>query len=105
MESPECQADFEVELLPLSTPEERRAAAEEWAAYHQAVGQVRARELGAVAVLSSRDESAEALLSLLEDGDSENRNGFVASALLRVIKKNDEAEVIDLLRGYYDSGV
>ncbi len=101
MEKPERQAQFDITFLPLETAEQRQAAAQEWAAYLQAVGSVKTREVGAFAVMSSKDESPEGLIRLLEDKDPEPGSRFITHALLRVVKKSDDAEVFELLREYY----
>ena len=61
------QAKFDVTFIPIDTPEARLAAAEEWAAYKQAQGDMAAKERGASLVMSSHDESPEALAKLLEE--------------------------------------
>ena len=65
MEDATHLAIFEVTLLPLRSDEQRRAAAEEWSACKLAIGEVRAREMGAFAVFSSRDESPDGMQSPL----------------------------------------
>lgn len=102
MEDPENQAKFDIAFLPVDTAEERLAAAVEWAAYRQAVGQVNARDRGAILVVNSRDESPEALARLLAGEDIEGGRSFVTHALMRVVKKNGKAQVFDLLRKYYE---
>jgi hypothetical protein len=105
MELPENKADFEVSFLPVETLEQRQVAAEEWAGYKQAKGQIEARNRGALFVASSRDESPEALLELLEDRDDEPQipyAPFVTFALLKVVKRRPDVHVYNLLREYYD---
>ena len=98
MELPENQASFEVSFLPVDTPEQRQVAAEEWAGYEQAAGQTKAKEEGAVLVFTTRDRSPEYFLSMLEDKDERD---FVTHALLKVVKKKKDADMDDLLSGYY----
>jgi len=106
MKLPENRASFDVSFLPLNTPEVRRAAAEEWAAYEQAKAQVEARERGAFLVLTSRDYSSDAFLALLEDEDNIPEipfAPFVTHALLKAVKLTDDADTYQLVRDYYDS--
>jgi len=100
----DCRANFDVVLLPLTTPEERQAAAEEWAAYRQTVAHKRARDMGAVAVFDSRDDdnTPENLLALLENRGVEEGEGFVTHALMRVTRLTAGANTFDLIRGYYN---
>lgn len=93
--------------MPLETPEQRRAAAEEWAGYEQAKGQTSAKKQGAALIYSSRDRSPEALLRKLEDKDVvpdypvPGGQLWVTHALFKVVKLNTAANSIDLLREYY----
>lgn len=103
MDLPENRDSFDVSFLPIETPEQRREAAEEWAGYKQAAGNVRAREMGAVLIFGGRDESPEALLALLEDADRDDSD-FVTHALMKVVKKNPDASTYLLLRDYYEHG-
>lgn len=93
MKRPVQQANFEVTILPVDTPEQRLAAANQWAAYVQDKGQIEARERGAVLMLNSRDESPEAFLRLIEDKENDERPipyaPFVTGAVLRVKKLRD----------------
>ena len=54
--------------------------------------------MGAFALMSSRDDSVEALDKLIEEIEDGH---FVTSALLRIVKLNKDAETFDLMRGYY----
>lgn len=104
MELPENQTCFKVSFLPLETPEQRRAAAEEWAGYEQAKGQIDARERGAFMVVSTRDRSPNALLALLEDQDRIPVIPFaplVTHALVKVVKRRADTSIFQLMRGYY----
>lgn len=100
MTLPENQANFDVSFIPIDTPEARRVAAEEWATYKQALGNVATKERGAVAVLSGRDESPERLEQSLEK--HLNSPDFAAHALLKVILKNPKVGIYDLMRSYYE---
>jgi hypothetical protein len=105
MERPEQQANFEVTILPVDTPEQRLAAANEWAAYVQAKGQVEARKRGAVLMYSTRDESPEAYLRIIEDKENRDRPipyaPFVTAAVLRV-KRLRDAGLYELFREKYE---
>ena len=96
------QARFDVAFIPIDTPDARRVAAEEWADYKQALGDVEARERGAAAVFSTRDESAEALEALLENRVLSSLRSFGVHALLKVTLKADDANTYELLRAYYE---
>lgn len=100
MELPENQARFELTFLTIETPEQRWAAALEWAGYLQAAGCVRARDEGAIFVTSSRDDSPEALLRLIEDCDREDVNGFVTYAVTKTVKKIRGVSTYASLRTY-----
>ncbi len=97
----ENQAKFDVSFIPIDTVEARRAAAEEWARYKQAQGNVSAQERGAYATLSSRDESPEAYEKILEKHIISPEH-LAAHALLRVTLKTDGAKIYDLMRSYYE---
>lgn len=95
------QAKFDVTFIPIDTPEARLAAAEEWAAYKQAQGDMAAKERGASLVMSNHDESPEALAKLLEEHVYNPR--FAAHALSKIVLKTPNAKTDDLLRSYYES--
>lgn len=101
MTLPENQARFEVTFIPIDTPEARRAAAEEWAAYQQAKGDVAASERGAYMVMNSRDESPEAFLRLIQKNLYSPRH-IAAHALSKIVCKDKDASVYDLMRTYYE---
>lgn len=103
MELPENQERFDVTFLPIDTPEQRQAAAEEWAAYLQAKGDAKTKAAGAILVMSTRDETPEALRELLEDQDHVPGGPFATHALWKVVKKQPGAQTFDLLQTYYDS--
>ena len=101
MTLPENQDKYEVVFLPIDTPEARKAAAKEWADYTQAKGDVATSERGAVAVLSTRDESPEAFERLMED--HLNTPEFATHALMKVTLKADDSSVYDLMSSYHES--
>lgn len=104
IEDPENQANFEVAFLPVETPEQRQAAAEEWAIYLQTKHQVSARNLGAFMTISSRDESPEAFVKLIESKNPRpNSDTFVVAALSKIVKKNKDVSIFELLHEYYQS--
>ena len=105
MQQPQHQANFEVTLLPLDTPEQRWEAAVEWSAALQAAGDYKARARGAVAVFSSKDESPEALLRRFEDEPLDERVGggvYVTHALMRYVRLKDGVSTYELFRDYYE---
>lgn len=69
MELLENQTNFEVTMLPIDTPEQRQAAAEEWAGYEQAKGNLETQNRGAFLFVDGRDRSPEYFLKLIEDRD------------------------------------
>ena len=101
MTLPENQARYAVDFLVIDTPEARRAAAEEWAAYEYARGAIEARDSGAFLVYSGRDNSPEALERVLEGHI--NSSTFAAHALVKITLKGYDATVYDLMRMYYES--
>jgi hypothetical protein len=103
MTLPENIAKYDVTFIPIDTPEARRAVAEEWAAYQQAQGDAAAKERGAFAVFSSRDESPEALERNLEEQlFNPNPRHIAVHALSKIVLKNPDASVYDLMRSYYE---
>ena len=105
MNLPDNQANFEVSFLPLGSAEERQAAAAEWAAYKQAAGQVEARERGAALVVSSRDESPQALLDIIEDKNVVVTIPFapwVTHSVVKILKLHPDAKSYDLFRDYFE---
>lgn len=99
---PENQEKFEVSFLPVDTPEARRAVAEEWSAYKQALADIATREYGAVAYFSSRDDSPEAIEQHMEQHLEADSQGWLgAHAVSKVVIKVDGAKSIDLLKTYY----
>ena len=97
----ENKTKYDVTFIPIDTPEARLAAAEEWAAYKQAQGDIAAKERGAYVVMSSRDESPEALAKLLEE-HVYNPRYIVVHALSKIVLKTPEANTYDLMRSYYE---
>lgn len=105
MELPENQANFELSLLPIDTPEQRQAVADEWAGYEQAKGAVVARQRGAFAVIDGKDRSPQHFLERIEGRHDWVRIPFalfVRVAVAKVIKLNSGANEYDLLRTYYE---
>lgn len=100
MTSVENQAKFDLSYIPIDTPDARRIAAEEWADYKQARGDADARERGAYAILSSKDESPESFERTFEeflvDPD------FSVHALAKITLKTHDAETYDIMRNYYE---
>ncbi len=101
MELPENQAKFDVVLLPLDTPEQIRAAAEEWSA-HETEELKHGRGVGEYGIT---DSSPEAYMRLLQDGDKGERSSggrLATHALVRMVRKTRQAHLYDLLRAYYE---
>jgi len=101
MQDPENQRHFDVAFLPVTTPDQRRAAAEEWAGYEQVKGHAEAAEAGAVFIFNSQDRSPEAFVALLEDRDIKPETPWVTYALLKVINRTPGISDYELLRNYY----
>lgn len=88
--------EYEVSLMPINTPEEALASAQERAAHKNAVGNAMVRKRGAVAIFSSRKEPSpeEFAHQLYQDSDTR---------LFMKIRMPEGASVFELLREYYES--
>lgn len=84
MQRLENQEQFDVTLLPISTLEERLAAAEEWAEYLQETG-----------------ITTEQRLDLLEDKDMTSPLNYGTFAFAKIVKKMSSAKPMGLLRDNY----
>lgn len=89
-------AGYEVTIMPVDTPEEALATAQERAAHLQAEGEADARAQGAVFIVSSRkeDTSEEVAKKLHRER---------ASSLLLRVRMPPGASSYELLRDYYSS--
>lgn len=101
----ENKAKFYVEFIPVDTPEARRTAALEWAAYLAAKGNAETKRRGAYAVINGRDESPQALESFLERHLTLPTPDFPLHALSKIVHKTDTASSFDLARTYYEPAV
>lgn len=106
MELPEHQANFQISFLPIETPEQRKAAAEEWAGYEQAKGQVAARARGAFLVVDGKDRSPQYFLDRIEDKDGDSTwipyAPFVTAAVTKIVRLNPDADEYDIWKAYYE---
>lgn len=100
MTHPENQKKYDISFIPIDTPEARRIAAEEWSKYKRALGNIAAKEQGAFMVVSSRNDSPEALERLLDERI--NAIGSTTHALAKVTLKDPDANIYDLMRSYYE---
>jgi hypothetical protein len=87
--------DYEVEIMPIDTPEDALATARERAAHLQAVGNAEARKRGAFLIYSSRKElSPEEYAAALYN--SRDKHVFMKARMPQ------GASSFDLLREYYE---
>lgn len=107
MEKPENQENFEVTFLHLQTQEQREQVTMEWAAYKQAKGQLEARNRGAFAVVTTRDQTPFSYLEMIEGrllSEIESFSPpFVTMAVAKVVKLRGEMSTYELFREYYES--
>ena len=87
---------YEVTLMPIDTPEQALATAQEWAAHQQAAGNAAAQERGAVMVVSTRKEPTPEQLAIQLHRER-------ARQLFMRARMPEGASGYELLREYYDS--
>lgn len=87
---------YEVTLMPIDTPEEALATAQERAAHLLAVGDAAAKARGAFLVMSSREEPTPEEFALQLHRDR-------AARLFMRVRMPQGASSYELLREYYDS--
>jgi len=101
MQLPENQGKFDITFMSVDTPEQRRTAAEEWAGYEQAAGQVEAKRQGAAFVITTRDRSPAYFERLMEDESLGEFGVFVTCAVMKIVIKTSGANTLDLFHAYY----